>query len=67
MSEIICSNCGRHNAETARYCASCSVNLGDAAPKDAHGHPHYENPSQRSFFSRITRLLRGTRANQSRK
>ena len=67
MPEIICPNCGRHNTETARYCASCSVNLGDASPKDAHGRPHYERSSPPSLFRRITRILRGISANQSHK
>lgn len=65
MSEIVCPNCGHRNNENARYCAACSVNLGDAAPKDASGRPQYETDSQPSFWQRIKRLLRGTNAKSS--
>ncbi len=57
MAEIICPNCGRRNAETARYCAVCGVNLGDAAPKDAHGRPQYETARRRSLWEMIRRLF----------
>jgi hypothetical protein len=57
MSEIICPNCGHLNREGARYCASCRVNLGDAAPKDVQGRPQYETRIQLSLWRRIIRLL----------
>ena len=57
MAEIICPNCGRRNAEAARYCAACGINLGDAAPKDAHGRPQYETAGKRSIWKRIKQIL----------
>jgi hypothetical protein len=65
MSEIVCPNCAHRNAEHARYCASCSVNLGDAAPKDASGRPRYETSPQPSLWARLASLLRGTNAKSS--
>jgi SAM-dependent methyltransferase len=44
---IRCPNCQHNNLETARYCARCGVNLGDAAPKDAQGRPRYADGMMR--------------------
>ncbi len=60
MPDIRCPNCGRRNAEGARYCAGCGVNLGDAAPKDAHGRPQYEAVRKWSFGEWIRRVFRRT-------
>jgi hypothetical protein len=63
--ETVCPNCKRRNEEDRRYCAFCGVNLGDAAPKDAHHIPHYETPSQLTLRQWIARWLRGLRTNPS--
>jgi hypothetical protein len=58
MSDIVCPNCGRGSPEGTRYCLSCGVNLGDAAPKDALGRPQYQAAKPQSLWERIKAVVR---------
>ncbi|MFN8560917.1 MAG: SDR family oxidoreductase [Anaerolineae bacterium] len=46
----------QHRDGGARYCAACSVNLGDAAPKNAHGRPQYKTARKRSIWKQIKQI-----------
>ncbi len=56
-----CPNCGHQNPEDTRYCQRCSVNLGDAAPKDAQGRPRYDDSTWLARPARRPRWLSGWR------